>query len=208
MDITKNIGQYDVEYSKCKCFWGESPGKFVLLIKRYLHDGTILDLGAGEGKNSIYLSQNGFKIIAIECSKFAINNFKRLLKNKPIQDISIICSDVRTFETTKKFDCVIAYGLLHCLSNKTDISNLVNKMKKWTKVEGINVIVSFTAEIPIPNVQSYLNPCFIKKHELEKWYKDWEILKMEEEIINELHPTTKIEHQHSVIRLIARKLKK
>jgi SAM-dependent methyltransferase len=205
MDKVENLGQYDFEYAHCKCFWGKTPGKFVLLLEKYLNKGTILDLGAGEGKNAIYLSQKGFKVIAIECSKFAIENFKRLLEAKNSQNISIIQGDARNFYTYRNFDGIIAYGLLHCLPSFPDALNIVKNMKHWTIKGGINVIVTFTDNISIPNVQSYLNPCFIKKEELEEWYKDWEILRIEEDIINEIHPTSNSKHQHSLVRLLARK---
>jgi cyclopropane fatty-acyl-phospholipid synthase-like methyltransferase len=205
MDSLNNLGQYDIEYAQCKCFWGKTPGKFVLLLKKYLNKGTILDLGAGEGKNSIYLSQKGFKVVAVECSKFAIENFKRLIDTKSISNLSIIQADVRTFHTCGYFDGIIAYGLLHCLPSLSDSINIVKKMKKWTVKGGINIIVTFTADKSIPTIQSYLNPCFIKKEELEEWYKDWDILELEEEIINEIHPTSNIEHQHSLVRVLARK---
>lgn len=208
----KNQGQYDTEYKKCLCFWGSKPSKYSKLITKYISSGRVLDLGAGEGKNSFYLASLGFKVIAIDISRYAIRNFinesiKKIDKKKSqVENIDVMCADVMDWPISGKFDVIIAYGLLHCLKSKKEIEYLIQKMKENTVRNGINVICTFTDNVDIPKSQKYLNPTFLSKSDLrEKYYKDWKILNYETDIIEHAHPTSKVMHRHGVCRMIAQK---
>lgn len=211
----KNTGQYDDEYSKCPCFWGLEPSKYVKLIPNYVFSGNALDLGAGEGKNSFYLASLGFKVTSIEISFYAVKNFINQLiekggENKNIpENINIICADVRNIKKliNHKFDVIIAYGLLHCFKSKKEITNFIKNIKNLTNKGGINVICTFTDELPIPKIQKYLIPTLLRKEELKnKYYKDWKILNYEYGVLEHKHPTSKTLHQHSLCRMIAKKI--
>ncbi len=208
----KNRGQYDSEYKNCSCFWGSDPSKYVKLIPNYISSGRVLDLGAGEGKNSFYLASLGFRVVAIDVSLYAIRNFiNRAIKesdNKKskVENIDIIYADITDWPLADKFDVVISYGLLHCLNSEKEIALLIKKMKVATKKEGINVICTFTNELGIPKIQDYLNPTLLSKTALKKkHYNDWQILNYESDIIEHKHPTFNKLHKHSVCRMIARK---
>jgi tellurite methyltransferase len=207
--MSKGIGQYDTEYSQCPCFWGTEPGKFVQIIDKYITAGSVLDLGAGEGKNSIFLSKLGFDVTAVEISEYAINNFKTVLEkcDMAVKDrIKISRENVITYQDAKAYDVVIGYGLLHCLSSLNDVDVLVANIKRWVDKNGIVVLVSFNDKLQVPEAQDYLQPTLLPIDYLKKSFVDWNILKYEEDIITETHPTSKIEHQHSLTRIIAQKI--
>src|SRR4051794_41019534 len=108
--MSKGLGQYDFEYAQCCCFWGTEPGKYARLLPTHLSNGCVLDLGAGEGKNAIYLATLGFEIIAVECSQYALKNFReRLGSLSPhiSKRIEIVHADVRTYEPPKQVDAVV-----------------------------------------------------------------------------------------------------
>src|SRR5437899_3036754 len=139
----KGLGQHDLEYVKSHCFWGNSPGKFVTLLSEHLRSGRVLDLGAGEGKNSIYLARKGLDVVALECSFPALANFKEQLRRvakSSRRRISVIQMDVRSYLPRVEFDAVVAYGLLHCLPSERDAHSLIEAMKTSTRPGGYNVI--------------------------------------------------------------------
>lgn len=206
----KGLGQYDIEYAQCQCYWGKRPGKFVTFLLDELKKGPILDLGAGEGKNAIAVAQKGFEVIAVECSEYAISNFEcRLQTLDPHvrSRIKIIQTDVRFFETKDRFQAVIAYGLLHCLSSESDIYKMVDFMKSSTILGGYNVLVTFVRGLPVPEVQNYLTATLLPVDDFKEMYGDWQIKRLEEDILTEKHPTSKTIHQHSICRIFARRPK-
>jgi len=203
-----NVGQYDIEYKSCPCFWGTEPGKYVKKALAYISNGTAIDLGAGEGKNSIFLAQKGFIVDAIEVSNYAIQNFndQLALSDDSIKSaVTIYNTDVRTLKSEKRYDLTVAYGLLHCMQTMDEVRDVVAKIKILTAEQGFCIIVSFNNRIPLPDVQSYLEPTLLPEGYLKEEFQNWDILDYEDDIITESHPTSKIEHQHSVTRMIARK---
>jgi cyclopropane fatty-acyl-phospholipid synthase-like methyltransferase len=203
----RGLGQYDLEYAKCPCFWGTAPGKFVRNVPSLVHAGRVLDLGAGEGKNAIYLAEHGFDVLAVDCSRFALANFRQRLAAMPeeiARRIEIVEADVTGFQPNGFFDVVVAYGLLHCLTDFDAIQRVVSIMQRCTKRGGINVLVCFTDHLPVPPEQDYLEPTLLPEGVLESLYGEWEILSCENDVINETHPTSGTPHSHSLCRLIAR----
>lgn len=208
----KNYGQYNNEYKSSECFWGEEPAKYVKKVLEYIKTGNALDLGAGDGKNSFFLAKNGFKVTAVEISPYAVKNFvNRLIKEEEnnagscVENIDVILSDVTKFIPAIDYDLVVSYGLLHCLNSEKTISEMIQKMKNCTHKGGLNVICTFTDSLPVPEVQKYLEPTLLPGKNFLEYYKDWETISFEEDIIEHEHPTHKVMHKHSVCRLIAKK---
>jgi len=207
--MTREVsGQYDIEYARCNCFWGVRPGKYVTFLLDKLQSGTILDLGAGEGKNAIALAEKGFNITAVECSRYAINNFVHRLRtlDESVQNrIKIVQADVASFTPSEQFNAVIAYGIFHCLDSSKTIRTVVGLMKDSTIPNGYNVIATFVRGLPVPEVQDYLSPTLLPYGEFIQMYADWQIEMSENDILTESHPTSRIEHQHSICRILSRR---
>lgn len=209
----KNHGQYNGEYIKCPCFWGTDPAKYVKLIPKYITSGKALDLGAGEGKNSFYLASLGFDVTAVEISPYAVKNFiDRLIseEEKSGKDITnkmqIVLGDMSKWQPSQNYDVIVSYGSLHCLASKKIVEDVVHKSKKATKNGGINVVCTFTNDLPVPDIQKYLTPTLLTGKEVKDLYSDWKILEYEVGTTEHSHPTSKTFHKHSVCRLIAKKI--
>ena len=169
-----------------------------------------MDMGAGEGKNAIFLAQRGATVTAIECSEPALANFRKRLRELDEvvkQRITIRFGDVREYKVVTRYDAVIAYGLLHCLPTVSDAERVVELMKRSTVLGGYNVVVTFTPNLPVPSVQSYLHPTLLDPTQLLTWYANWDIRAFEEGVIEETHPTSREVHMHSLCRLLAIKVK-
>ncbi len=211
-DDRSGRGQYDLEYEACPCFWGRDPAKFVRLFDElYLGPGitNALDIGAGEGKNSLFLAEKGLEVTAIEVSRFACRNFiNRMIEDGTVSEVTLINADACKLENllSSKFDVVVSYGFLHCLRDELEAGLSVKQMQDFTKAGGFNVVSAFTNEIPVPAVQSYLSPTLLRGEQVREWYEGWNILEYEEDVITESHPTSLEEHNHSLFRMIAKKL--
>lgn len=206
--------KYQEEYEKSEgCFWLNKPAKFVKYfqqkIKNSLENYNVLDLGAGEGKNAVYLASKGAKVIAVDISDIALSRFNKqpnfnLYKN----NITIIQKDIRSLYFEKdEFDLIVAYGIFHALDNIHEIYQLFDESIKWLNTGGYYIIATFTDKIPPPSIQNYLEySSFLNYNKFIKYISKYEIIKEEHDIITETHPTSKIEHQHSIVRVLLRKI--
>ena len=60
---------FDEQYKKEKCLWGLKPIPIVKSLLKYKSFGKVLDLEAGEGRNSIFLAGKGFDVTAGDLSE-------------------------------------------------------------------------------------------------------------------------------------------
>lgn len=119
-----SVYKYQNEYENSSCFWGTDPAKFVkLYLEKFsanLENKLVLDIGAGEGKNSVYLANMGAKVVATDVSKLALSRFTMQPNyHKCKSQIYRVISDIKNLAISKcQFDIIVAYGVLHCLDNR------------------------------------------------------------------------------------------
>ena len=210
--MAKNKYRYQSEYETSVCFWGTSPAKYVQLLAQHLNNNLegvrVLDIGAGEGKNAVYLASLGAHVLATDISELALNRFK-MQPGYPSCASRIdrfVANANNLWFRAEEFDIVIAYGLFHCLDTINEIEALANQIKWWTRTLGYFVGCTLTDEIPPPAIQPYLEDAtFPDKDSVLKLFKEWKIVSFENDTILETHPTSNIAHEHSLCRIMAQK---
>jgi SAM-dependent methyltransferase len=195
-------GIWDKVYSNDPSFFGEDPSNFALIcyedfikyrVKR------ILELGCGQGRDTIFFASKGLDVHAIDSSKIAIENINRKIREK-----NILLS-LKHFQARRDlpfsnsyFDAIYSHmfynmsftdeelkslftessrvlrnnGLLY-FSVRSDNGILYNKGKKIdSNIYEINgfQIRFFTKE----QIKSFLSNCFEIKNIIESYeYSDW-----------------------------------
>jgi len=86
------------------------PEPFLIDHLSFLKPGSVLDIACGEGRNSVFLSQKGFKVSAIDFSEIALNRLRKNSNenNLNIETIELDLSDIDNFKKLRKFDNIIA----------------------------------------------------------------------------------------------------
>lgn len=154
-----------------KEFWDftkEAP--IVEAATQYVTTGKALDLGAGEGRNALYLSNIGFNVTAVDINK----EFIKTLRSENRNNIHVVQSDILNYETRQHFDYIVCNMVLHFLKSD-EVPKMVKKMQKITENGGINVIGVYTDKNE-PGKRPYL----FKPDELKNFYEGWEILSYQE----------------------------
>ena len=171
MDFKNRFNQ---KYRDTPNIFGGRPMPVLEKALKYVSSGAALDLGVGNGRNTLYLLSESFDVTGVDMSEEGIRVLKSRVPEK--SRLKLIVSDVLSFETNEKFDLICAIGLLHFLNIK-DINLLIKKMKSITKKNGVNVIAARMTQ----NLRQDL-PHIFKSGELENFYKDkeWEIKEYEE----------------------------
>ena len=122
------------------------PAKLDLELKRYLNlvpGKKVLDLGIGQGRNSIPLAELGFNVTGVDYSTKCLEICKNTC-NK----LNLVKSDIRTFDIEKdKYDMILSGYVLHFL-HKNDSYQIIKNIKNNIKNNGIVYISVFSLEDP------------------------------------------------------------
>jgi tellurite methyltransferase len=165
--------------------------------------GRALDLGAGEGTDSIRLALMGYDVDAVEISKVGAEKIKWFAAEARA-DVNVINADIELYEPNGIFDVVICNGALHYIEDKRSV---ISAMQEATRIGGINVISLWSTFTAVPECHEQV-PIFCDDEDgiTSRLYRHW---------TNEFiyHDRAKSEsshsdmppHSHSHIKLIARK---
>jgi len=201
-------GGYDIGYKACKCFWGSNPGSLIMKLTdlgiSYGSESTVLDLGCGEGKNSIFFAKMGCHVDAIDISDYAIQNAS-LLCHK-YQNINLKVADVTKVNMPYNYyNIIIAYGLFHCFKDINDVESLIRSCLHSLKKEGIFIICAFNNRKHNLSAHKDFNPLLLSHSSYLGCFSENKIIFQSDEDLYEVHPHNGIPHMHSMTRLIIRK---
>jgi SAM-dependent methyltransferase len=73
---------WDERYSSAPALWSGEPNHHLVLEVKDLKPGTALDVGCGEGADSIWLAQSGWEVTGLEISEVALDRARRAATEK------------------------------------------------------------------------------------------------------------------------------
>ncbi len=135
---------YDQQYKKTTNVFGSDPEK--ILVKYFLKSDRsepILDLGSGQGRNSCFLAQNGYDVIALDPSLVAIDYVASQARQLHLPVKSINTSFAQYSAVEAPFSAILIFGLIQILS-WTEIQLLISKIKAWTHSGSLVFITAFS----------------------------------------------------------------
>ena len=156
-------------------------------IKEYLNkmnNPKIIDIGAGTGKYSVALANEGYDVTAVELVKHNLMTLKA--KNSPVKAYLGNAINLAKFKDNS-FDMVLLFGPLYHLISKEDKLKALMEAKRIVKEDGL-ILVSY-----------YMNEYAIITH----GFKDNNILDAikNKEIDDTFHVTPKQTDLYSMVRL-------
>jgi tellurite methyltransferase len=163
---------------------------------------SVLDVGCGEGRNAIFLSERGFEVTAIDISDAGIRKLRALAEKKGLNVRASVC-DMRDYPFRGRFDVIMSHGCLH-LAEREAWEKMIPRFKAQTNPGGFNIIVVFTDAIPPPEDLKDICLGLFRDGELFDLYADWEILVQQSYVKEDQHPGS-LRHRHPVNKLVARK---
>lgn len=146
---------------------------FAKIIKRiidYRQNGTVLDVGTGEGQHALFLASQGFDVTVLDISNC---NFQKIEEEARAQGVKVSCvvgNVLSLHELQKSFDIVICTSVLHFLTTE-EIVWAVVELKDATNEQGLNVVSAHTVKN-----EGEIRTHLFAEGELKEHYADWNIL--------------------------------
>jgi cyclopropane fatty-acyl-phospholipid synthase-like methyltransferase len=194
---------YNSQYSSNKALFGDIPEK--LLSENYLlidNSKPILDIGAGQGRHSLFLARNGYAVEALEPSEVGLTQIEKIAE---IENLPIFCSlgDIYTFEPKADvYSAVLIFGLLQIL-NRSEIEYLFENLKTWIGSGGLVFISTFSISDPSYNSHKNddkeigYNSFEDKSGNIRTYFEEKEILQLFSEFENiEFNSRMTPDHHH------------
>jgi tellurite methyltransferase len=170
--------KYNSIYSGTDTAFGAgNPEEFVEKIISYIKTGKVLELGAGQGRNSVWLAKNGFDVEAWDISSVGIDKTNELSKNEKL-NILALKKDSRE-EINSIYDVIVSTFMFHHLT-MVDSLNILKNIKNHTRPGGLNVVTAFTKQGDFFEKDKNTPNFFPELGEMKDIYKDWEILEYDE----------------------------
>lgn len=157
----------------------------VLEAVKVVAPGKTLDLGCGNGRNSLYLAANGYDVTAWDKNPMSIANVGRIKAAEGLDNLQANVADLNALIFDGEYDFILSTVVLMFLEAKT-IPGLIANMQRCTKPGGYNLIVAAMDTDDFPCTAGF--PFAFNEGELRRYYEGWELLKYNEEL-GELHRT-------------------
>lgn len=147
--------------------------------------GKTLDLGCGNGRNSLYLAANGYDVTAWDKNPMSIANLERIKNAEGLTNLHVEVADLNALNFDGEYDFILSTVVMMFLDAKT-IPGLIENMQRCTNPGGYNLIVAAMDTDDFPCTVGF--PFAFKTGELRRYYTGWDLLKYNEDV-GELHRT-------------------
>lgn len=124
--------QWDQRYSTSEYVWTATANHFVEWHLSGLAPGAAIDLAAGEGRNSVWLAQQGWKVTAVDFSQIALDKALELAERHDVE-IEVACDDATSYTPDHAVDLVLVVYLQ--LSQQARVTALAHAAS-WVKPGG------------------------------------------------------------------------
>lgn len=171
--------RYNKIYSEDEHAFGfGQPEKLVKDILKFKTSGSALELGAGEGRNSIFLAKNGFQTTAQDISQVGLDRIETAAIKSNLK-IKTEIKDIRALDPSEQYDVLICTFVLHHLT-RDEALKTIKQIQQNTNPEGLNLIISFTKNGDFFKENVNTEKFYLESNELKMLYAGWDVLEYEE----------------------------
>jgi SAM-dependent methyltransferase len=139
---------YEENYAREPDFFGTEPDELLVehrsLIER---DLPVLDVGAGQGRNALYLARLGFAVDALEPSAAGAQQIAKAARVAGVP-VRVLQQGFEAFRPpAHSYGAVLVFGLIPDLTRE-QVRTLLDGAQGWTAPGGLLFLTGFTTEDP------------------------------------------------------------
>lgn len=157
---------YDAYYQTEDLF-GEPYPELIAFLSSCAGKGKLLDLGCGQGRDSIAISRLGYQVVGIDISKVGIAQMNRKAAEEKLS-LKGIVGDIYQYKSFSAFDFILLNSMFHF--NKKDKQKEIDFIKKIIDCSKPETIIMFCIQnskekVSILNRTIDFNGCIQRIHE-------------------------------------------
>lgn len=157
----------------------------VIFSAPYLKENSkVLDLGCGQGRNSLYLTMLGHDVTSVDTNGQSLVQLENRVMEEELPS-KIDWYDINSANLQDNYDFILSTVVFMFLDDQA-VPDIIQDMQKHTNIGGYNLIVCAMDTTAYPCPMPF--PFTFKEGELKEYYKDWEFIKYNENV-GELHKT-------------------
>jgi SAM-dependent methyltransferase len=190
---------YEDLYAAKLPLWPPRPGRMVVQAAKLLPPGKALDLGCGDGKNILFLEQQGWHVDGIDISAAALRGARQRLQAAGVVHRGTLEEhDVATMKLcVTGYDLVVTYGLYHCLDD-AQLANAHQLATNALRRGGLLAMAAFNDQLPIPSNHGTPGVRLRPKHHIASMMAGWREIALEFGYIEEDHLPVVGSHKHAL----------
>jgi SAM-dependent methyltransferase len=157
---------------------GREPNPFLKKYLRYLPSGKALDVAAGEGRNAVFLAEQGFDVDAVDISEKGLRKTRQLARELGVR-VRTVQADLDRYSIEEgRYDLIANFYFLR--------RSLLPRLKRGLRQGGKIIFETYTLEhrtlgVEGPKQAKY----FLKPNELLRLFKHFRVLFYREGIFRE-----------------------
>lgn len=118
--------------------WTDTVNQFVERELGGLEPGSAIDLGAGEGRNAVWLASQGWAVTAVDFSDVGLDKARRLAEQRGVA-LNFVAADVLTYVPKDKVDLVV---LSYLQLPDAQQRQVLERAATWVKSGGTLLVVA------------------------------------------------------------------
>ncbi|MDD5050726.1 MAG: methyltransferase domain-containing protein [Candidatus Pacebacteria bacterium] len=165
---------YDLAYSALGDTLTLEPAVATTIAVKHAAKGKALDIGCGQGRDTLFLAESGFDVVGIDISRVGIERLNARVKGKNLK-LKTVVGDVRQELLKDEYTLIVCNRVLQDIPQKDSLW-MIERMQSKTLPRGVNFIAAYGHGTLETNRLLDEEGHFFGSSELRKLYVGWEIL--------------------------------
>ena len=124
--------------------FGEMPNEYLVSQRVQLKSGKVLAIADGEGRNGVWLAQQGLEVDSFDFIESAVDKASKLASSRNVK-VNAVCSDWQSFDwKPSTYDNVV--GIFFQFVGPEERAQIFRKMDLVLKPGGVLVIQGYSTE--------------------------------------------------------------
>ena len=151
---------------------GTAPSAFARMLRSLLEPAArVLELGCGEGRDSVFFAGCGCDVTAVDVSAAGLRKAERLARHAGVA-VRWVHADVARYRPRGQFDFVYSCGAIHYVPRRLR-AGLLARVKAATRPAGVHAHLVFTDRTVYVEKNERVD--YFTAGELDRRYAGWQM---------------------------------